>query len=128
MKIINTQVGPKGSALPLSAAIEINGLLYLSGQISVSGGVVVGDDITAQTQQVFDNIEQVLAQEGLGLDNIVKLTVWLTDATLFPEFNAAYTARLKAPYPVRSTVISGLAVADTLIEMEAVAARDARRQ
>ncbi len=128
MRIIGQPpAGPGGGPLPLSTAIEVDGLIFLSGQLALRDGALIGSTVAEQCDTALDNIEAVLAEEGLGLDNIVKLTIWLVDAGLFAEFNASYARRLSPPYPVRSTVISGLALPGALIEIEAVAARDHQR-
>ena len=116
-----------GVPIPLSAAIEIGDMVYFSGQVALRDGVIAGDTIEEQTGIIFDTVEQLLGQLGLELSNIIKATVWLTDQKLFADFNAAYKARLKPPYPVRSTVISGLAMAEALIEIEILASKEARR-
>lgn len=128
MKIIGQPpTGPGGRPLPLSTAIEIGGLVYLSGQLALRDGALVGSTVAEQCDTVLDNIETILAGDGLGLDNVFKLTIWLVDAGSFAEFNACYARRIAPPYPVRSTVISGLALPGALIEIEAVAARDHQR-
>ena len=116
-----------GVSIPLSAAIEIGDMVYFSGQVALRDGAIAGDTIEEQTGIIFDTVEKLLGQLGLELSNIIKATVWLTDQKLFAEFNAAYKARLKPPYPVRSTVISGLAMAGALIEIEFLASKEARR-
>ena len=115
-----------GVSIPLSAAIEIGDMVYFSGQVALRDGVIAGDTIEEQTGIIFDTVEKLLGQLGHELSNIIKATVWLTDQKLFAEFNAAYEARLKPPYPVRSTVISGLAMAGALIEIEFLASKEAR--
>lgn len=116
-----------GIAVPLSAAIEIGDLVYLSGQVALRDGAIAGDTVEEQTGIIFDAVERLLGQLALDLSNIVKTTVWLTHQQLFPAFNAAYKARLEPPYPVRSTVISGLALPGALIEIEVLASKEARR-
>jgi len=106
---------------PLSAARRAGHLLFLSGQLPRgSDGALVGGSIEAQTEQVITNIAAVLAANGLGLADVVKATVWLTDAAHADGFNRIYRARFPKPYPARSTVVSGL-VAPADIEIEVVA-------
>ena len=119
-------IGPNGAPLPLSSAIEVGDLLFLSGQLALRDGRVSGD-ITEQTERVLDGIQDVLKAAGLTLDNVVKATVWLTDPRDFPAFNAVYAARLAPPYPVRSCVVSALLAPDARVEIEVVANRQARR-
>jgi reactive intermediate/imine deaminase len=119
-------LGPGNKVLPLSKAIEIDGLVYLSGQLALVDGQVEGD-ITAQTHTTFDNIAAILQDVGLELQNIVKATVWLTDPADFGAFNAVYAARLDPPFPTRSCVISQLVLPKARVEIEVVASRNARR-
>ena len=119
-------IGPGGVALPLSVAIELDGLVFVSGQLALIGGKVEGD-VSVQTERTFDAIAAILAGAGLGLENVVKATVWLTDPADFAAFNAVYAARLPAPYPARSCVISQLVLPNARVEIEVVASRDHRR-
>lgn len=107
---------------PLSTVRRAGSLVFVSGQLPrQADGSMVPGGIEAQTRQAIANLEAVLRAEGLGLEHVVKTTVWLTHASHAPGFNAVYRALFPQPYPARSTVISGL-VADADIEIEAVAA------
>jgi 2-iminobutanoate/2-iminopropanoate deaminase len=112
---------PDGSAMPVSSGRIVGDLLYLSGQLAFADGKIQGETIAEQTNFIFDNIEKLLAEAGLTLRDVVKNTVWITRQEDFPAYNRAYGARLAAPYPARSTVISQLAVPGALIEIEAIA-------
>ncbi len=106
---------------PLSPARRAGHLLFLSGQLPrQSDGTLVSGPIEVQTEQVIANVAEVLAAHGLGLADVVKATVWLTQAAHAPGFNRIYAQRFSAPYPARSTVVSAL-VAPADIEMEVVA-------
>lgn len=119
-------IGPGGAVIPLSAAIETDGLVFVSGQLALVDGRVEGD-ITVQTERTFDAILAILKEAGMGLDNVVKATVWLTDPTDFADFNAVYARRLPAPFPTRSCVISQLVLPNARVEIEVVASREPRR-
>ncbi|MGY4395753.1 2-iminobutanoate/2-iminopropanoate deaminase [Sphingomonas sp. UYAg733] len=114
-------VTPTGQILPLSAAIEANGLVFVSGQLPMRDGAIVGVDIATQTGAVIDAIEAVLDKAGLTLAAIVKTTVWITRIEDFAAFNAVYAARFAAPYPARATVVTALAVPGALVEIDAIA-------
>lgn len=116
-------VSASGAVMPLSSAVEVNGILYLSGGLPLKDGKLAGEDIETQTNAVFDNIEALLAKEGLGLDSVFKMTTWLTRKEDFAGYNAVYGKRLADPYPARSTVICDLALPGALIEVEATAVR-----
>ena len=119
-------IGPGGATIPLSAAVETDGLVFLSGQLALVDGRVEGD-ITAQTETTFDSILSILSAAGMSLDNVVKATIWLTDPADFAAFNAVYAKRLPAPFPARSCVISQLVLPNARVEIEVVASREPRR-
>lgn len=119
-------IGPGGATIPLSPALETGGLVFVSGQLALVGGRVEGD-ITTQTEVTFDAIQSILEEAGLGLDNVIKTTVWLMDPADFAAFNAVYAQRLPAPFPARSCVISQLVLPDARVEIEVVASREPRR-
>ena len=119
-------IGPGGKIIPLSAAIETDGLIFVSGQLALVDGKVDGD-ITDQTELTFDAIAAILDLAGLSLDNVVKATVWLTEPSDFAAFNAVYAKRLPAPFPARSCVVSQLVLPNARVEIEVVASREPRR-
>ena len=98
--------------------------LYVSGQIALDrGGALVGPgDLKAQTRQVFENLQAALATEGAGLDDIVKLTVFMTDASQVQTFREVRDAFLPRASPASSLVqVARLVRPDLLIEVEAIA-------
>ena len=108
---------------PYSQAITANGFVFVSGQLGLTPGhsEMAGDTIEAQTRQIFDNLEAILAAAGSGLDRIVKTTVFLTSLDDFQGMNSVYAERVGDTPPARSTVeISGLP-SGVLVEIEAVA-------
>jgi 2-iminobutanoate/2-iminopropanoate deaminase len=123
MKIVPAAV----STVPISAAVEVGDLVFVSGQIAYRDGSVVGATVAEQTEAVIDSIEGILAELGLTLDHVVKTSAWLTDVSLFGEFNATYAKRFQAPCPARSTVISGLAIPGAVVEIDAIASRIEKR-
>lgn len=117
----------EGASLPLSKAIEIGGLVFVSGRVPTRDGRIAGDGIAEQTEVVIDRIEEALEPFGLTLANVVKSTVWITEAGFFGEFNQVYARRFTAPYPTRSTVVSALALPGALVEIEVIASKDETR-
>lgn len=107
--------------LPLSSARCAGSFIFISGQLALKDGQVVGDGVAAQTQLVIDAIEAQLAPFELDLSDVVKTCVWLTSAEDFAAFNKVYATRSVGPFPARSTVISGLALPGALVEIEAIA-------
>lgn len=104
--------------------VERDRLLFLSGQLPFDANREISAlDIAGQTRQVIRNIEDLLKAQDLSLDDIVKTTIWLTNAADFAAFDAAYAACFGAHKPARSTVVSQLVLPGALIEIEAVACR-----
>ena len=110
--------------LSLSQAVKAGDWLYISGQVALDpGGNVVGrGDMRAQSQRVFENIEAILQQAGGALDNLVRITAYLTDMSRYPEYNEVRTKFLGARPPASTTIqVSGLAFEGLLVEVDAVA-------
>jgi 2-iminobutanoate/2-iminopropanoate deaminase len=109
---------------PYSQAIKADGWIYTSGQIPTGAdGKIVGNDIEAQTEQVIKNLKAVLAAAGAGLEDIVKVTVFLKNLGDFARFNSVYSRNFGSHKPARSTAeVSRLAL-DSLVEIEVIAFR-----
>jgi 2-iminobutanoate/2-iminopropanoate deaminase len=110
---------------PYSQAVEANGLLFCSGQISLtpSGERVGAGDVVAQTRQCMDNLGQVLCAAGLGFQDVVKTTIYLTDLSTFGAVNEVYGSYFGAEPPARETVeVSGLPKSVD-VEISCIAAR-----
>ncbi len=108
---------------PYSQAIAASGrFVFLSGSIPLNAkGELVGDDVAAQTEQVFANIDAILASAGASLADVVKTTVYLKDMNDFAAMNAVYAARFGDTRPARSTVEVSRLPRDVRVEIEAVA-------
>ena len=93
-----------------------------TGPIDAATGALVGETIEEQTDRVIDNMAAVLAADGASLADVVKVTVHLSDTSLFARYNAVYARRFERPYPVRTTVGSDLGhTPGMLVEMDCVA-------
>ena len=93
-----------------------------TGPVDPVTGKLVGDTIEQQTEQTIDNLAAILGADGTTLSDIVKMTVHLSDTSLFARYNQVYARRLSRPYPVRTTVGSDLGHSPgMLIEMDCVA-------
>jgi 2-iminobutanoate/2-iminopropanoate deaminase len=111
-----------GERIPLSNAVRAGDLLFISGQLGLDDqGRLAATDVAGQVRQIALRLERLLALAGVGFDAVVKTTVWLTDPTDFPAFNAAYREHFGAHPPARSTVVSALLVPGARVEIEAVA-------
>jgi 2-iminobutanoate/2-iminopropanoate deaminase len=97
--------------------------IYLSGQLPLDPktGKLVRGTIEEQTEQVFNNIEAVLKGVGLGLIDVARSSVYLTDMNTFPNMNAIYAKRFGDNKPARETIgVSALAL-DAAIEITVIA-------
>ena len=104
MKVISTEKAPAAIG-PYSQAIEIGGMLFASGQIPVDPATgEVPEGITAQAEQSCKNVGAILAEAGLGYENVVKTTCFLADMADFAAMNVVYSTFFKEPFPARSAV------------------------
>lgn len=110
---------------PYSQAVEVDGWVYLSGQTAMDfdTGKLIEGGIGDQTAQIFSNLGRVLEAAGLGWQNVVKTTVFLTDMANFQEMNATYKTFFEAPYPARSTVAVAALPLGAKMEIELVVRR-----
>lgn len=110
---------------PYSQAVEVEGWVYLSGQTAMdfSTGKLIEGSIADQTAKIFENLGRVMEAAGLGWDQVVKTTVFLTDMADFSEMNATYQTVFTAPYPARSTVAVAALPLGAKMEIELVARR-----
>jgi reactive intermediate/imine deaminase len=110
----------EGQAEPISHftdAVRAGELLFVSGVVAVDadGALVGGDDVVAQTRQVFENMRAVLAAAGCGFEDIVKVTIFLTDIDDRRSIN-----------PVRQEVFGSTRPASTLVEVPRLAVPGAK--
>ena len=111
-----------GLSIPLTPAIRAGDFVFVSGQLGIDdAGVVVADDVASQARKAIERIGDVLAQAGVELSSVVKVSVWLTDKADFPAFNAAYREFFGDRPPARSTVVSELLIAGAKVEIDAIA-------
>lgn len=92
---------------PFSPGVVSNGFLFVSGQVGTDPqtGKLVPGGIEAETTQTFQNIKAVLEDAGTSLDNVVSVTVYLSNMDDFPKMNAVYRQFFKdGAYPARTTV------------------------
>lgn len=110
---------------PYSHAVLSGDTLYTSGQIGLipATGALAGESIEAQAEQVFQNLEAVLAAAGMTFANVVKTTVFLTDLADFAAMNAIYATKFPKDPPARSCVQVAKLPAGARMEMELIASK-----
>ncbi len=107
---------------PYSQAIKSGSLVFLSGQIPLDPEFMelVGSGIEEQTQQVFKNLSAVANAAGGSLNDIVKLTIYLTNLDLFATVNSIMEEHFAEPYPARATIEVSALPKGAIIEIEAI--------
>ena len=110
---------------PYSQAIKFGGMLFLAGQIALDPKTneLRGSSIEEQTQQVIENLRAVLKASGMGLEDVVSTTVYLTDLNEFSKMNGVYATFFKDTPPARATVQVARLPRDARVEIAAIAMR-----
>ena len=96
---------------PFSQAIEVDGFIYLSGQVGQdpATGRLVEGGVVAETERVFQNLAAVLKAAGKSFDDVVRAGVFLVSMDDFAVMNGVYAKHFSRPYPARTTIgVSGL--------------------
>lgn len=124
MKAISTTNAPAAIG-PYSQAIEANGTVYVSGQLPINPatGDFAEGDIKDKARQSLTNIKSILAEVGLSMQNVAKVTVLLSDISDFAAVNEVYAEFFQAPYPARSAFAVAALPKGAPIEIEAIAVR-----
>ena len=108
---------------PYSQGIVVNGLVFTAGQIPldpVTMQLVGGDDVTAQTERVMQNLAAILESAGASLGSVIKTTVFLKDMDDFAAMNEVYGRHFGDHRPARSTVQAAKLPKDVRVEIEAI--------
>ena len=109
---------------PFSQGIEINGFLYLSGQVGQdpATGKLVPGGVTAEAEQVFKNVGALLEAGGKSFADVAQVRVFLTDISDYAAVNAIYARQFSEPYPARTAVAVAALPLGASFEIDLVAA------
>ena len=118
---IQTNAAPAALG-PYSQAIKSGELIFLSGQIPLDPETMelVKGGIEEQTRQVFKNLRSVAEAAGSGLQNAVKLTIYLTDLSDFAKVNSIMAENFNKPYPARATIQVSALPKQSIVEIDAI--------
>ncbi|NLK62588.1 MAG: hypothetical protein GX287_03960 [Fusobacteria bacterium] len=121
MKKINTIKAPKAIG-PYSQAVIHNNIIYCSGQIAISPltNEIVKEDIIIQTEQILNNLKEILIEAGSDLDNVLKITIYLKSIDNFSIVNEVY-GKYITKKPARSVVEVSNLPKNTLILIDCIA-------
>jgi len=123
-KVIATTKAPQAIG-PYSQAIEVNGMVFVSGQIPLvpETGVMVEGGIVEQTEQVLKNLQAILVEAGLTMAAAVKTTVYITNIADFAAVNEVYAQFFTSECPARVCVEVSNLPKGALVEIDVIAAR-----
>lgn len=121
MKVISTDKAPAAIG-PYSQAIEVNGMVYASGQIPVNPATgEIPEGVEAQAKQALTNLTNLLAEAGSSIEKVVKTTVFIKNMEDFGKINEIYAEYFTGTYPARSCVEVARLPKDVMLEIEAIA-------
>ncbi|MBO7294693.1 MAG: RidA family protein [Bacteroidaceae bacterium] len=110
---------------PYSQAIEANGIVFVSGQLPIdpTTGEFAEGGVKELTRQSLTNMQNILAEVGLTMENVVKTTVFLADMADFADMNSVYAEFFPGTCPARSAVAVKTLPKNALVEIECIAVR-----
>jgi len=120
-KPISTNKAPAAIG-PYSQAIQWGDVVFISGQVAFipASGELNNNTFEDEVNQVIDNLDAICKEAGGGLDNILKLSIFLTDLSNFDAVNNLMKERFSEPFPARSTIEVSRLPKDVNIEMDAI--------
>ena len=120
-KIIFTENAPKAIG-PYSQEVNAGNFTYVSGQVAINPetGDLMNQSIEQQAEQVIKNLTAICNEANASLDNIVKLTIYITDMNDFSVVNEVMQRHFKEPYPARATVEVSALPLGVNVEMDAI--------
>ncbi|SFX40095.1 endoribonuclease L-PSP [Thermoactinomyces sp. DSM 45891] len=123
MKKIETNHAPQAIG-PYVQGMIVGNMIFTSGQIPLTAeGELVSGGIVEQTHQVLRNVEAVLQEAGVGLEQVVKTTLFIKDMNQFQTINEIYAEYFADHRPARSCLEVARLPKDVLIEMEVIAVK-----
>ena len=123
MKMISTPDAPRPAG-HYSQAVVCGGIVYVAGQLASNPAAPDAHpgDAADQTRQALANVSAILEAAGSALDQVLHVTIYITDIALWPEVNEAYAAVMGDHRPARAVVPVGPLHGDYVIEMQTMAA------
>lgn len=120
-KPISTNKAPAAIG-PYSQAIQWGDVVFISGQVAFipGSGELNNNTFEDEVNQVIDNLDAICKEAGGGLDNILKLSIFLTDLSNFDAVNNLMKERFSEPFPARSTIEVSRLPKDVNIEIDAI--------
>lgn len=114
------ETGAGGQSLPFARAVEADGWLHVSGQVAMHQGEIVDGGIIPETRKAIGNLIAILSEAGYGVEDVVRVGVWLDDPRDFWTFNKIYTEYFGENPPARACVQARMMV-DCKVEIDCIA-------
>lgn len=122
-QVISTEKAPAAIG-PYSQAIEVNGMVFTSGQIPVDPATgKIAETVEEQAEQALKNVSEVLAAAGTDMEHVIKTTVFIKEMNDFAKINEIYAKFFTVAFPARSCVEVARLPKDVLLEIEAIATK-----
>lgn len=123
-RVIHTEKAPAALG-PYSQGIEVNGTLYVSGQIPFvpETMTLVSDDVKAQTRQALENVKAIVEAAGYTMEDVVKAGVFIKNMDDFAAINEVYAEYLGDVKPARACVEVARLPKDVKVEIEVIAVK-----
>jgi 2-iminobutanoate/2-iminopropanoate deaminase len=120
--VIATEAAPTAIG-PYAQAVRAGQWVFLSGQIGLdpASGEMVAGGVMAEAERVLENLRAVLAAAGLGVEHVVRTTIYLVDLADFARVNEIYGRVFTAPFPARATVGVAALPRGARVEIDAMA-------
>lgn len=121
-EVIVSEKAPKPVG-PYSQAVKAGNFLFISGQLPINPatGEIVRGNFEEAVKVVLENVKSIVEEAGGTMDDIVKVTVYMKDLSLFSEFNEIYSQYFRDKYPARVVVEVSRIPKDADLEVEAIA-------
>jgi 2-iminobutanoate/2-iminopropanoate deaminase len=113
------------SSSPISPGVQLGNMVFVSGQVALDEErkVIGRGEVKSQTRFVITRIQQILAEVGLKLDDVVSTTVYIVNIMDFKAMNEVYAEMFGPDFPARATVRADLMAEGALVEISAIAGR-----
>lgn len=115
--------GAGGQALPFARAVEADGWLYVSGQVSMEQGEVVDGSIIPQAHKAIQNLLAIVEEAGYSKDDIVRCGIWLDDTRDFWSFNKVYAEYFGGEHAPARACVQATMMVDCKVEIDCVCYR-----
>lgn len=120
-KILNTKNAPAAIG-PYVQAVKVRDILYVSGQIPIKpNGEMIRNNISEQSVQILENLKAILEEANTSMENVIKVTCYITDMGNFSAFNKIYANYFSQDFPARVCVEVSNLPKDSMIEIDAIA-------